>query len=233
MKKAEKDLITKTYQFAKQYHQGERSGHDFEHIKRVFANAQALLRKERCANEFIVQMSVLLHDIDDHKLNPNGNKAKEFLKSLDISKEQTNTILETIAATGFATTGSHPHLKTIEMKLLFDADKLDAMGSIGICRAILFGSWAQRPLFDANCFPQKNLSAVAYKDLSRKENNSINHFFDKLLKLKNAMQTETGKTEAQKRHKIMIQFLYEFFREQGLQDWIAFLKEFEKDTHKS
>lgn len=230
MRKNEKELIAKAYEFAKQQHQGEKSGHDFEHIKRVFANAKTLLRKEPRADKFIVEMSALLHDIDDRKLNPGGNKAEMFLRELGLDEKAVNTIIETIASIDFATTGSHPRLKTIEMKLLFDSDKLDAIGAIGICRAVLFGSWVQRPLFEADCFPKKDLTAEEYKDLNRKENNSINHFFDKLLKLKNAMQTETGRTEAQKRHKTMVKFLYEFFREQGLREWIAYLTAFEQEN---
>ncbi len=230
MKKIEKSLIEKAYEFAKKHHDGEKSGHDFEHIKRVFANAKALLKKAPEADKFIVEMSALLHDIDDRKLNPDGKKARTFLQSLGLSRDMVDTITNTIASIDFATTGSKPKLETLEMQLLFDADKLDAIGSIGICRAILFGSWVQRPLFDADCFPKKNLTSAEYKDLSRKENNSINHFFDKLLKLKNAMQTEVGKKEAQRRHKTMVKFLYEFFREQNLKEWIEFLKNFEKEN---
>ena len=230
MRNNEIELIAKAYEFAKQQHQGEKSGHDFEHIKRVFANAKTLLKKEPRADKFIVEMSALLHDIDDRKLNPGGNKAEMFLRELGLDEKAVNTIIETIASIDFATTGSQPRLKTIEMKLLFDSDKLDAIGAIGICRAVLFGSWVQRPLFEADCFPKKDLTAEEYKDLNRKENNSINHFFDKLLKLKNAMQTETGRTEAQKRHKTMVKFLYEFFREQGLREWIDYLTAFEQEN---
>lgn len=230
MRKNEKELIVKAYEFAKQQHQGEKSGHDFEHIKRVFANAKTLLKKEPRANDFIVEMCALLHDVDDRKLNPGGNKAEMFLRELGLDEKIVNTIIETIASIDFATTGSHPRLKTTEMKLLFDSDKLDAIGAIGICRAILFGSWAQRPLFDENCFPKKNLTSEEYKDLTRKENNTINHFFDKLLKLKNAMQTEAGRAEAEKRHKTMVIFLKEFFSEQNLPQWTAYLTAFEQEN---
>lgn len=229
MTQFEKQMVQKTYEFAKNYHQGESSGHDFEHIKRVYANAKMLLEQEPIANGFIVEMSALLHDVDDRKLNTDGTNTRRFLDGLGLEAEVIETILITIDSIDFATTGSNPQLKSVEMQLLFDADKLDAIGAIGICRAILFGSWSKRPLFDETRFPKKDLTSEEYKDLTRKENNTINHFFDKLLKLKNAMQTNVGKLEAQKRHKAMLSFLYEFFREQGLQEWISFLDNFEKE----
>ena len=135
-------------------------------------------------------------------------------------------ILNTISAISFSKSGAKPDFETIEMKILSDADKLDAIGAIGICRTIMFGVQNHRPLFDENIFPQADLSKEQYKDLSRKNNNSINHFFDKLLKLKEAMQTEIGKKEAQKRHDFMIKFLKQFFEEQNLPQWQSYLDDY-------
>lgn len=217
------NILKQTYDFAKNYHLEECSGHDFEHIKRVYANSCLLLNETPEANDFIVKMSALLHDIDDHKLKTDGKNALRFLRNLNLEKELIDEILSTIDAIGFASSGSNPDFKTIEMKLLFDADKLDAIGAIGICRAILFGAWSNRPLFDENIFPKNNLSKEEYKNLSREENHTINHFFDKLLKLQNAMQTETGQKEALKRHDFMVAFLRQFFEEQNLKNWQEYL----------
>lgn len=220
------NLLEKTYNFAKQHHLRDNSGHDFSHIKRVYENACLLLKNETFADAFIVKMSALLHDVDDYKLKTDGNNTVKFLQSLNIANETIDKILTTINAISFSKSGAKPDFETIEMKILSDADKLDAIGAVGICRVIIFGTQNGRPLFDENIFPQNNLSKEQYKDLNRKENNSINHFFDKLLKLKNAMQTEVGKKEAQKRHAFMINFLKQFFEEQNLPEWQNYLDDY-------
>lgn len=217
------EILKKSYKFAQNYHLKDTSGHDFEHIKRVYANACSLLEKTPHANAFVVKMSALLHDIDDHKFKTEGKNASKFLQSIKLNQQLIDEILSTIDAIGFAKSGPNPKFDTIEMKLLYDADKLDAIGAIGICRAIMFGTWSERPLFDADIFPTENLSKEEYKNLTRKGNNSINHFFDKLLKLKDAMQTETGKQEALKRHDFMLAFLRQFFEEQNLIEWQKYL----------
>lgn len=214
-----KDIIKKTYEFAKNYHSNDSSGHDFEHIERVYKNACLLLKEAPQADSFIVKMSALLHDVDDHKLNTDGQNTLRFLQSLDLEPKLIDNILKTIETISFSTSGSNPEFETIEMELLSDADKLDAIGAIGTCRAIIFGASKGRPLFDEAIFPKENLSKQEYKDLTRKENHTINHFFDKLLKLKKAMQTDMGKKEAQKRHAFMVTFLNQFFEEQNVTEW--------------
>lgn len=216
-------IIEKTYQFAQHYHENDTSGHDFEHIKRVFYNAQKLLDKTQKADPFIVKMSALLHDIDDHKMKTDGTVAKTFLQTLDLPDQTITQILQTIDAISFSKSGSKPHFQTNEQKLLSDADKLDALGAIGICRTIQFATQNKFPLFDETIFPEQNLTREKYKDLTRKTNTSINHFFDKLLKLHSAMQTPAGKKEAQKRHQFMILFLKQFFMEQNALEWLNYL----------
>jgi uncharacterized protein len=220
------EFIRKTYLFVKQHHSADCSGHDAAHITRVYENAILLLSKYPKADAFVVKMSALLHDVDDRKLGGNGHQTKDFLQTLPLSDNAIQTILDTIEAISFAKTGTKPELDTLEQKILFDADKLDALGAIGICRAILFGAYAQRPLFQEDVFPKAELSKQEYQDLSRKENTTINHFFDKLLKLHAIMQTEAGKIEAEKRHKFMVTFLTEFFTEQNLPEWLAYMKNF-------
>lgn len=212
------DIIEKTYQFAKEYHTKDNSGHDFEHIQRVYANVLKLIENENMVDEFIVKISALLHDVDDHKLNTDGKNTLRFLQSINLEEEKINFILETIGAISFSKSGANPNFKTLEMKLLSDADKLDAMGAIGICRTIIFGASKNRPLFYDNIFPGSG-------DVN---DHAINHFFDKLLKLKGAMQTEVGKLEAQNRHEFMIAFLRQFFEEQKLDKWKQYLDDYIK-----
>lgn len=217
-------IIQKAYEFAKEHHKNDVSGHNFDHIKRVYENACTLLAQEPQADEFIVKMSALLHDIDDWKLGGDGKQTMAFLKNAGVDEVLLNRIAETIEAIGFATNGGHPDFSTLEQALLFDADKLDTMGAIGICRTILVGAYGKRPLFDPQIFPKKEYTKEEYMDLTR--GSSINHFFDKLLKLKNAMQTQTGKKVAEKRHQFMVGFLRQFFEEQNLPEWIKYLDDY-------
>lgn len=212
----QQEILNKTYQFAEKYHSTDNSGHDFEHIKRVYANMNTLLKNEPEANPFICRMSALLHDVDDHKMHTDGKVAERFLQSTGLDKTRISAILETIDAISFSKSGANPHFDTLEMQLLSDADKLDAMGAIGICRALNYGFSYHQPLFKEDELPcQEN-----------NEKHIINHFFAKLLLLKGAMQTAVGKKEAEKRHKFMIEFLQQFFAEQNLVIWQDFLERF-------
>ena len=222
-------IIDLTYNFAKKYHSQDNSGHDFEHIKRVYSNACLLLKQTPQCNEFVVKMSALLHDVDDRKLGTDGNNTLKFLQTLDMDEVIIKQILDTINAISFSKSGDNPNFLTVEMKLLSDADKLDAIGAIGICRAIMFGTSRNAKFFDENIFPQTNLTKDEYKDLTRTSNNTINHFFDKLLKLKDAMKTDIGKKEAQKRHEFMILFLEQFFQENNLPEWQKYLNQYLED----
>lgn len=210
------DYINKTYEFARKYHEKDNSGHDFEHIKRVYTNILKLLAKEQNADSFVCKMSALLHDVDDHKMHTDGQVAKRFLQSLNLEEKIVDTILETIEAISFSKSGANPQFKTLEMRLLSDADKLDAMGAIGICRTISFGASRFRPLFNEKEFPSAE----------NNKKHSINHFFEKLLLLKGAMQTESGKKEAVRRHAFMVEFLQQFFAEQNAEEWLEYLHEY-------
>lgn len=216
-------ILKQTFDFAKEYHSKDKSGHDFNHINRVYENTCKLLESYPQANSFVVKMSALLHDIDDRKLKTDGQNTLRFLQSINLENEVLNQILTTIDAISFSKSGANPQFSTIEMQILSDADKLDAIGAVGICRTLTFGASKGTPLFNQNIFPEKNLTKEIYKDLNRETNNSINHFFDKLLKLKNAMQTDTGKKEALIRHDFMVSFLKQFFTEQNLINWLEYL----------
>lgn len=214
------DIIQKTYKFANDYHSRDNTGHDFNHIKRVYANVLKLLKNEPSANEFIVKMAALLHDVDDHKLNTDGKNALRFLQTLNLDSDKIEEILKTANSISFSKSGANPNFETLEMKILSDADKLDAMGAIGICRTIIYGTAKNRTLFDESVFPHNNNT----------DDHAINHFFDKLLKLKGAMQTDAGKTQAQSRHEFMLDFLYQFFDEQKQDNWKSYLDDYVKKT---
>lgn len=212
-------MLNKTFLFAKDFHEKDHSGHGFDHIQRVYQNAQEILKHEQ-ADHFIVLMAALLHDIDDYKINPNGHQAKDFLESLNLENAIIQKILSTIDAIGFSKSGENPCFETIEEKILSDADKLDGIGALGICRTISYATNKKRPIFDPEHFPDENQTLEQYKAAT---DPAINHFFDKLLKLKNAMQTETAQKMAQKRHEFMIAFLKEFFAENNAPEWSAYL----------
>lgn len=211
-------ILAQTYKFAKEYHSKDCSGHDFEHIRRVYANMNKLLASEPDANAFICKMSALLHDVDDHKLNTDGHVAERFLKKLNLDEETIGTILNTIKAISFSKSGARPKFETLEMKLLSDADKLDAMGAMGICRTFAYGGSKQRPIFDKDTFP----------GVENGNSHSINHFFEKLLLLKGAMQTKAGQEAAKERHNFMVTYLEHFFEEQDLPEWSKYLEDFLK-----
>ncbi len=218
-------LIRKALQFVEKCLGNDCSGHDVEHIKRVVENAKLILEGEKGADYEVVMLSAILHDVDDYKLGGSGDNLERFFKINNVDENLQCRIKNVINSISFSKSGKSPDFETIEQKIVSDADKLDAMGAIGVCRTIMYSASTNRALFDNDELPKENLTREEYKDKNRKGNHSINHFFDKLLKLKGAMQTEIGKIEAQKRHDFMVEFLREFFREVGAKvDWYKILE---------
>ncbi len=217
-------IIKKALAYAAECHGGDCSGHDFAHIERVLQNAERILADEPGADGLVVRLSAILHDVDDYKLGSDGERAKRFLAKNSVAEDVAQKVLEVIGAISFSKSGSSPQFETIEQKIVSDADKLDAMGAIGVCRTVMYSAATARPLFNAAEFPDENLTPEEYKSKNRRGNHAINHFFDKLLKLKGAMQTETGQKEAERRHKFMLLFLEEFFDEVKADDWQRYLQ---------
>ena len=224
------EILLKALNYAQACHGGDCSGHDFEHIKRVLKNAESILADESGADGLVVRLSAILHDVDDYKLGSDGERAKRFLSENDVAKDVADKVLEVIGAISFSKSGSAPQFEMIEQKIVSDADKLDAMGAIGVCRAMMYSAATERPLFNAEEFPNKNLTPEEYKNKTRAGNHAINHFFDKLLKLKGAMQTKAGRREAERRHKFMLLFLEEFFLEVDAQDWSSYLQIYDNES---
>lgn len=226
------DIVEKALKFARECHGGDCSGHDFEHILRVLANAERILAAENAvADELVVRLATILHDVDDYKLGSDGHRAERFLRENDVEERVRERVLEVIGAISFSKSGSSPKFQTIEQKIVSDADKLDAMGAIGVCRTVMYSAATGRALFNAAEFPNEHLTPEEYKNKNRKGNHSINHFFEKLLKLKNAMQTDAGRKEAEKRHLFMVLFLKQFFDEVGAEKWLEYLQNFESESN--
>ena len=221
-------IVEKALAFAKECHGGDNSWHDFMHIQRVLANAERILAKTPEADAEAVRLAAVLHDVDDYKISAKGGRAEYFLQAAGVETVLAGKVLNIIGAISFSKSGSHPHFEMIEQAVVSDADKLDAMGAIGVCRTAMYSAATQRPLFLAAEFPAENLTADEYKNKARAGNHAINHFFDKLLKLKGAMQTKAGQREAEKRHQFMVLFLQEFFDEIQASSWRAYLDDFLK-----
>ncbi|MGL5820191.1 MAG: HD domain-containing protein [Sarcina sp.] len=209
----DKDIILQnTIEFIKERFEGEGSGHDWLHIDRVYRNAIYIMNYEE-ADEFIVKMSALLHDLDDWKFNKEIEGeitiTEKFLNSQNLNKEDTKKILEIIESISYKGGVVSSKQSSIEGMIVQDADRLDAMGAVGIARAFTYGGYKNNLIYDPKIKPQifNNLNEV------KKKNTTINHFYEKLLKLKDLMNTETAKTMANKRHKYMEDFLDTFYEE--------------------
>lgn len=225
------NIISKALAFAKKCHEMDNSGHDFLHILRVLKNAEQILASESGADGLVVRLAAILHDVDDYKLGTDGQRVQKFFNDNDVATELVQKVQDVIGVISFSKSGSSPHFGTIEQKIVSDADKLDAMGAIGVCRVVMFSAATGRALFNAEEFPNEHLTPEEYKNKSRKGNHAINHFFDKLLKLKGAMQTAAGQKEAECRHQFMILFLEQFFTEVGAKEWQTYLQKFECESN--
>lgn len=210
------EIINKTGEFVKATLQNAEGGYDWWHTKRV-RNMSLYLAKIEKADPFIVELAALLHDIADSKFN-NGNeeagplKAREFLESLNVEEKIIVQIENIIMNISFKSPKNSSEYSTIEFKIVQDADRLDAMGAIGIARAFNYGGFKNRPIYDPDIKPNLRMSKKVYK---KSNPPTINHFYEKLLLLKDLMNTETAKKIAERRHKFMKKYLDEFFKEQN------------------
>lgn len=206
-------LIENTKCFVKEKLYGEGSGHDWFHIERVYNLAKFIGEKEN-ADLFIVEMTALLHDIDDWKFSEgtdtNTTVTENFLSSINVSKDDINKIISIIKTMSFKGGVVDSTQSSIEGKVVQDADRLDAIGAIGIARTFAYGGSKGRQIYDPSISP---IQFTSLEQVKNEENHTINHFYEKLLKLKDLMNTDTGKELAEKRHKFMESFLDEFYSE--------------------
>lgn len=206
-------IIEKTKIFAKDKLYGEGSGHDWFHIERVYNLATYICEKEN-GDEFIVKMTALLHDIDDWKFKKENNTdttvTENFLKSMNIDEKYINIILNIIKTMSFKGGVVDSTQHTLEGKIVQDADRLDAIGAIGIARTFAYGGSKNRLIYNPNIKP---IEYTSLDDVKNKDNHTVNHFYEKLFKLKDLMNTDTAKHIALERHRFMELFLEEFYYE--------------------
>jgi uncharacterized protein len=208
-------IIKQTADYVRKALSGESSGHDWWHTERVWKNALLIAKHEKNIDLLIVQLAALLHDIADWKFHGGDDsvgpeKAREWLTSLKVDKKTISHVCEIIPAMSFKGAGVKSVMKSKEGMIVQDADRLDAIGAIGIARCFATGSKLGIMIYDPTTKPVFHKSA---KEYVAAKTTSINHFYEKLLLLKDLMNTATAKKIAQKRHKVMEQYLDEFFKE--------------------
>lgn len=211
------EIIDKTRTFVRDALAGTEAGHDWLHIERVYNNALKIAEAEK-VDTFIVALGALLHDIADSKFHDGDEtigpkKAREFLETLFVEStiiEQIEGIIRNISFKNTLTDNNPASFDSPELRVIRDADRLDAIGAIGIARAFHYGGFKNRKLYDPDIPPAFQQTKENYKNSAAP---TINHFYEKLLLLKDRMHTNTGKKMAAKRHRFMEKFLEEFYGE--------------------
>lgn len=207
-------LISKTEDFVKTTLKGAEGGHDWFHILRVWNNAK-LISKTEHVDVFIVELGALLHDIADSKFY-NGDEsigpkvARKFLENLQVEEAVILHIEQIILNISYKGGNFEQNFTSPELQVLQDADRLDAIGAIGIARCFNYGGFKNRPLYNPEIPPKLNQTKEEYKNSTAP---TINHFYEKLLLLKDKMNTKTGKKIAEERHRYMEVFLQQFYNE--------------------
>ncbi|KIX21260.1 phosphohydrolase [Flavobacterium sp. 316] len=207
-------LIDTTIHFVKEKLQNAEGGHDWFHIERVYKNALLIAKDEECNLE-IVKLGALLHDIADSKFHDGdetiGPKiATTFLESQNVDKNTINHVIAIIENISFKGGNFDKKFTSKELDIVQDADRLDALGAIGIARTFNYGGFKNNTIYDPNISPKLDMNKEQYKNNNAP---SLNHFYEKLLLLKDKMNTETGKKIAKERHVFMEKFLSQFYAE--------------------
>ena len=209
----QQDILQKTADFIKQEFSDDSSGHDWWHIYRVWQNAITICEHEK-GDSFIVQLAALLHDLDDWKFNDSGDetplRAKVWLDSFPLDSSITDAVCNIIQHISYKGAGVENKMDSLEGFIVQDADRLDAIGAIGIARAFAYGGYKNRPLYDPDSPPQMHASFEEYKNSNSA---TINHFYEKLLLLKDMINTPTAQRIAEQRHEVMVQYLSQFMDE--------------------
>jgi len=208
-------LIKKTEDFVKERMTGEVTGHDWLHVCRVRKTALKIAETEGPVDPFVINLASLLHDIADWKfcggdIDAGANLAVEWLAGIGVDAKTLKHVRDIIANVSFKGAEVKSEMKTKEGMIVQDADRLDAIGAIGIARAFAFGGYSGRGLYDPKRRPVKHKSFRAYQS---SHSPTITHFYEKLLLLKGLLNTETAKKMAVKRHQFMEQFLEQFLAE--------------------
>ena len=205
-------IIRHTEKWVQQQLAGDVNGHDWWHACRVRTLALHIARKEK-ANLFITEMAALLHDVADWKKKKGAEQyllIENFLKKMKVDPSAAEVIMDIVKNISFKGAGVKDRMKSIEGKIVQDADRLDAMGATGIARAFAYGGHAGQPIWDPRTKPVLHSSFAEYKAM---RSSTINHFYEKLLLLKDRMHTREGRKIARERHRFMKNYLAVFFKE--------------------
>ena len=209
-----KNHITLTINFVKEKLEGAEAGHDWFHIERVWKLSKKIAEKEG-GNLEVIELSALLHDIADPKFH-NGDEtlalkiSKDFLEEIHVNAKLIEQVLFVIKNISFKNRAEAPENPPLELQIVQDADRLDAIGAIGIARTFNFGGFKNNLMYHPEIKPNLGMNKEEYK---KSNGTTINHFYEKLLLLKDLMNTETAKRIASERHNFMLQFLDEFYKE--------------------
>lgn len=208
------DILDQTINFVKNTLANAEAGHDWFHIERVYKTAQTINETEK-ADSLVVALAALLHDIADSKFNDGDEeigpqKAGDFLASIGVDTEIISEVKLIIKNLSFKASFGEINYFSKELNVVQDADRLDAIGAIGIARAFTYGGFKNRVLYDPAIQPNLNMTKEEYKNTTAP---TITHFYEKLLLLKDLMKTEAGKAMAQQRHNFMLAYLDQFYAE--------------------
>lgn len=209
------EIVNKTVEYVKGVLGGESSGHDWWHVYRVWKMAFAIARKEGDVDLLVVELAALLHDIADHKfhggdLSVGPKKASEWLLSIGVEQAVSEHVASIISQISFKGANVATPMSTKEGCIVQDADRLDAIGAVGIARTFVYGGYKGCEMYNPAIRPEMHDSFEAY---SKKTGPTINHFYEKLLLLKDRMNTSAAREIAQQRHQYMQQYLDRFLRE--------------------
>jgi len=210
-----KVLIQKTADYVKAKFEGEGSGHDWWHMYRVWQLAKHIAKSEKGADMTVVELGALLHDIADfkfhgHSLEAGPKAARQWLKSIGADKKTIASVEDIVRNVSFKGASFKNEFKTIDGRVVYDADKLDSIGAIGIARVFAYSGAHGNLIHHPDIKPKE---FKTFEEYASYKATSVNHFYEKLLLLKDRMQTKTGKKMAARRHKIMEDYLKQFYAE--------------------
>lgn len=207
-------IIENTIAFVKEQLDGAEAGHDWFHVERVWKLSKTIAENEG-GNTEVIELAALLHDIADPKFHHGDETlalkiSKDFLERLNVQDEVIEQVLFIIKNISFKNRGEVPQNLPLELQIVQDADRIDAIGAIGIARTFNFGGFKNNLMYHPDIQPNLGMSKEEYK---KSNGTTINHFYEKLLLLKDLMNTPTAKKIASERHDFMLKFLDQFYKE--------------------
>ncbi|MGB6152384.1 MAG: HD domain-containing protein [Pricia sp.] len=214
---SDSEIVEQTIAFVKETLSGAEGGHDWFHIQRVFKNTLFIAKEEK-VDVLVVSLAALLHDIADAKFNDGDEHigpemAQRFLGELGVKKKTITHVVKIIKNMSYKNSLEKKRgrkFRSKELEVVQDADRLDAMGAIGIARAFNYGGFKNREIYNPDIAPNLQMTKAQYK---KSKTPTLNHFYEKLLLLKDKMNTDTGKKLAEERHQYMMDYLKQFYRE--------------------